>query len=112
MSTTTTADTATTTYSVTSALSRVIASYPATTVLGYTTNLELDTVNQGNSPGLTTSVFVADLPSSSLSNMGQLAMSAIAVGGQVTIHYQVVSSGSAQVAVITSLSYNGKTINA
>lgn len=55
---------------------------------------------------------MANLTSSTLSSMGQLAMSALAAGGQATIQYQVVSSGSAQVAVITSLSYNGKTINA
>jgi hypothetical protein len=112
MSTATTTATATTTYSITSALSRVIANHPATTTLGYTNDLELDTVNEASSPGFGTRLFLANLTSSTLSSMGQLAMSALAVGGQATIQYQVVSSGSTQVAVITSLSYNGKTINA
>jgi hypothetical protein len=110
MSTATTTTTAT--YSITSALSRVVANNPPTTTLGYTTNLELDTVDQADSPGLVTRLFLANLTSSTLSSMGQLAMSALAVGGQATIHYQVVASGSSQIPVITSLSYNGKTVNA
>jgi hypothetical protein len=112
MSTTTATTTDTTTYSITSALSRVIANHPATTTLGYTNDLELDTVNQASSPGFGTRLFLANLTSSTLSTMGQVAMSALAVGGQVTIQYQVVPSGSSPVAVIISLSYNGKTINA
>lgn len=114
MSTTTATatDATTTVYSITSVLSRALANHPATTTLGYTNNLELDTVDQASSPGFGTRVFLANLTSSTLSDMGQLAMYALAAGGQATIHYQVVSSGSSPVAVITSLSYNGKTINA
>jgi len=103
---------ATTTYSLTSKLSRIIANNPPVTTLNYTNNLELDTVQQGNSPGFGTSVFLADLASGTLDSMATLADSALAAGGQATINYQVVQAGSNPVAVISSLSYQGKTVNA
>jgi hypothetical protein len=118
MSTTTATTADTTTYSLTSKLSRVITVNPATVTLTYTNNIEIDTVQQGNTPGFGTTLFLANLSSSTLSNMADLANSALAVGGQATLHYQVVAAGTTpsgsqqMVAVITSLSYNGKTVNA
>lgn len=100
------------TYSLTSKLQRIIANNPSVTTLSYTNNLELDTVEQGNSPGFGTSVFLVNLSSQTLDSMATLADSALAVGGQATIQYQVVQAGSFPVAVISSLSYQGHTVNA
>ena len=99
-------------YSLTSALALTRSSNPTTTTQGYTNNFEVDTILYASSPGYNTSIFLANLSSTALSGMAQLAAAAIAVGGQPTLHYQVVQQGRTPIAVITSFSYNGKTINA
>lgn len=107
-----------TTYSLTSKMSRVIATNPPVSTLNFANNIELDTVEQASSPGFGTSVFLANLPANNLAAMSQLADSAIAAGGKATIQYEVIQAGTmpsgqpSYVAVISSLSYDGKTVKA
>ncbi|PTL78963.1 hypothetical protein [Vitiosangium sp. GDMCC 1.1324] len=105
-------------YSLTSKLYRVIANNPSVTTLNFTNNIEIDTTEQASSPGFGTRMFLANLSSNTLVAMAQLADTALAVGGQTTIQYQVVTSGTSPsgnptyVAQIVSFAYNGKVIEA
>lgn len=110
MSTTTATSTDTTTYTLTSQLKAVKAFYPPVTTLGFSNNLEIDTVENAVTPGFGTSIFLAALSEQDLQSMTCLAGAALAQRGEATIQYQVVNTGSATIAQIVAFGYDGKVV--
>ena len=110
MSTITATSADTTTYTLTSQLTAVKAHHPPVTTLGFSSNLEIGTVENSVIPGFGTNLFFAALSAQDLQAMTCLAGAALAQQGEATIQYQVIDTGSASVAKILAFGYDGKVV--